>query len=150
EIFSELGVIFLIFSLGLEFSLRKLMKVGVVAFVAALLEIVVMFWLGYQLGIIFHWNYINALFLGAMLAISSTTIIIKALSELKMQNERFAQLIFGILIIEDILAIGIIALLSSFATTRSFSFGNTSITLAKLLLFLTVSLSVGILIVPKL
>ncbi len=95
----ELGVVFLMFSLGLEFSLRKLFKVGATAFVAALSEIVLMVWIGYEIGRWFGWNAMDSLFLGAMLAISSTTIIVKVLSELGMKNEKFAQLVFGILIV---------------------------------------------------
>ncbi len=75
----ELGVVFLMFSLGLEFSLRKLFRVGATAIVAALSEIVLMLWLGYEIGRAFGWNSMDSLFLGAILAISSTTIIVKAL-----------------------------------------------------------------------
>ena len=108
---AELGVIFLMFCLGLEFSLRKLFQVGATAFIAAFLEIVLMIWIGFEIGRFFEWSTMDSLFLGAILAISSTTIIVKALGDLKMKNERFAQLIFGVLIVEDILGIGIIALL---------------------------------------
>ena len=145
----ELGVVFLMFSLGLEFSLRKLFKVGATAFVAALSEIVLMIWLGYEIGRWFGWNAMDSLFLGAMLAISSTTIIVKALSELGMKGEGFAQLIFGILIVEDILAIAMLVLLSGIAQTGSVSAGVAFTTLGQLLLFMTVSLVVGILIVPR-
>ena len=107
KVLAELGVIFLMFSLGLEFSIRKLLKVGATALIAAVLEIVVMIWLGYQIGLWLGWNNnLDALFLGAILAISSTTIIVKALNDLKMKHERFAQLIFGVLIVEDILDSG--------------------------------------------
>ena len=99
---AELGVIFLMFCLGLEFSLRKLFKVGATAFIAAFLEIVLMIWIGFEIGRWFGWNTMDSLFLGAILAISSTTIIVKALNDLKMKNERFAQLIFGVLIVEDL------------------------------------------------
>jgi monovalent cation:H+ antiporter-2, CPA2 family len=145
----ELGVVFLMFSLGLEFSLRKLFKVGATAFVAALSEIVLMIWIGYEIGRWFGWNAMDSLFLGAMLAISSTTIIVKALSELGMKNEKFAQLVFGILIVEDILAIAMLVLLSGIAQTGSVSAGLAAVTLGKLVLFMTVSLVVGILIVPR-
>src|SRR4029453_530926 len=114
---AELGVVFLMFSLGLEFSIRKLARVGATAVIAALAEIVLMLWLGVEVGRGFGWNTMDWVFLGAMLAISSTTIIVKALDELGMKRERFAQLIFGILIVEDILAIGMIALLSGIAAT---------------------------------
>ena len=145
----ELGVVFLMFSLGLEFSLKKLFKVGATAFVAAASEIVLMIWIGYEIGQWFGWNAMDSLFLGAMLAISSTTIIVKALSELGMKGEPFAQLIFGILIVEDILAIAMLVLLSGIAQTGSVSAGVAFVTLGKLLLFMTVSMVVGILIVPR-
>lgn len=147
---AELGVIFLMFCLGLEFSLRKLFKVGATAFVAAFLEIVLMIWIGYEIGRFFDWSTMDSLFLGAILAISSTTIIVKALNDLKMKNQRFAQLIFGVLIVEDILGIGIIALLSSIAVSGSVSSGEVFSTVGKLSLFMIVALVLGILLVPRL
>jgi CPA2 family monovalent cation:H+ antiporter-2 len=147
---AELGVIFLMFCLGLEFSLRKLFKVGATAFIAAFLEIVLMIWIGYEIGRWFGWNAMDSLFLGAILAISSTTIIVKALNDLKMKNERFAQLIFGVLIVEDILGIGIIALLSSIAVSGAVSSGEVLSTVGKLSLFMIVALVIGILLVPRL
>ncbi|WP_338493866.1 cation:proton antiporter [Pseudomonas trivialis] len=147
---AELGVIFLMFCLGLEFSLRKLFKVGATAFIAAFLEIILMIWIGYEIGQWFDWNTMDSLFLGAILAISSTTIIVKALNDLKMKNERFAQLIFGVLIVEDILGIGIIALLSSIAVSGTVSSGEVFSTVGKLSLFMIVALVIGILLVPRL
>ncbi|MGE8354406.1 MAG: cation:proton antiporter [Pseudomonas protegens] len=147
---AELGVIFLMFCLGLEFSLRKLFKVGATAFIAAFLEIVLMIWIGYEIGRWFDWSTMDSLFLGAILAISSTTIIVKALNDLKMKNERFAQLIFGVLIVEDILGIGIIALLSSIAVSGTVSSGEVFSTVGKLSLFMIVALVIGILLVPRL
>ncbi|MBD8757475.1 cation:proton antiporter [Pseudomonas coleopterorum] len=147
---AELGVIFLMFSLGLEFSLRKLFKVGATAFIAAFLEIVLMIWIGYEIGRWFDWGTMDSLFLGAILAISSTTIIVKALNDLKMKNERFAQLIFGVLIVEDILGIGIIALLSGIAVSGAVSSGEVFSTVGKLSLFMVIALVVGILLVPRL
>jgi CPA2 family monovalent cation:H+ antiporter-2 len=147
---AELGVIFLMFCLGLEFSLRKLFKVGATAFIAAFLEIILMIWIGYEIGRWFDWNTMDSLFLGAILAISSTTIIVKALNDLKMKNQRFAQLIFGVLIVEDILGIGIIALLSSIAVSGTVSSGEVFSTVGKLSLFMVVALVIGILLVPRL
>ena len=146
---AELGVIFLMFCLGLEFSLRKLFKVGATAFIAAFLEIILMIWIGYEIGQWFDWNTMDSLFLGAILAISSTTIIVKALNDLKMKNQRFAQLIFGVLIVEDILGIGIIALLSSIAVSGTVSSGEVFSTVGKLSLFMIVALVIGILLVPR-
>lgn len=147
---AELGVIFLMFCLGLEFSLRKLFKVGATAFIAAFLEIVLMIWIGYEIGRWFDWSTMDSLFLGAILAISSTTIIVKALNDLKMKDQRFAQLIFGVLIVEDILGIGIIALLSSIAVSGTVSSGEVFSTVGKLSLFMVVALVIGILLVPRL
>lgn len=150
HILSELGVIFLLFTLGLEFSLKKLAKVGATAFVAAIAEILLMVWVGYEIGMFFGWKTMDAIFLGAILAVSSTTIIIKALSDLNMKNEKFAQIVFGILIVEDVLAIGMIALLSGIATSGSVSTGEVASTVGMLVLFMVVSLVVGLLIVPRL
>lgn len=150
HILSELGVIFLLFTLGLEFSLKKLARVGATAFVAAIAEIILMVWVGYKIGMYFGWKPMDAIFLGAMLAVSSTTIIIKALSDLNMKKEKFAQIVFGILIVEDILAIGMIALLSGVATSGSVSTTEVVSTVGTLLLFMVVSLVVGLLIVPRL
>ncbi len=147
---AELGVILLMFSLGLEFSLRKLKQVGPTAFIAAFLEILLMVWVGYEAGRLFRWSAMDSIFLGAMLSISSTTIIVKALAELGKSKERFAELIFGILIIEDILAIVMIALLSSIAMTGSLQVSDVAATLANLALFLVATVVVGLLAVPRL
>ncbi|WP_043308717.1 cation:proton antiporter [Pseudomonas sp. ML96] len=149
KILAELGVIFLMFFLGLEFSLRKLFNVGSTAFIAAALEIALMLWIGYEIGSFFGWSKMDSLFLGGILAISSTTIIVKALSDLKLKNERFAQLIFGVLIVEDILGIGIIALLSGIAVSGSVETGEVFATVGKLSLFMVVALVIGILLVPR-
>lgn len=150
KMFAELGVIFLMFSLGLEFDLHRLSKVGKTAVIAAILEITLMAWLGYKLGLMFGWGSINALFLGAILSISSTTIIVKALGELGMKKEKFSQLIFGILIIEDIFAILILALLSTLAISGAIDFKALTLSAAKLSSFLVVSLIAGLLIVTRL
>lgn len=147
---SELGVIFLIFALGLEFSLRKLKEVGATALIAATCEILVMGWGGYLLGKWFGWKMMDCVFLGAILAISSTTIIIKALEELGKTKESFAQLIFGILIVEDMLAILMIAMLSAFATTGELSGMQMATTIGRLSAFLGTLLVVGLICVPRL
>jgi CPA2 family monovalent cation:H+ antiporter-2 len=150
ETLSQLGVVFLMFSLGLEFSFRKLKNVGFTAVIAATLEILLMIWVGYQIGRAFGWRAMDCLFLGAMLSISSTTIIVKALNELGRARERFAELIFGILIVEDLLAIVLIALLSGIAQTGEFAVGEVLKTTARLVIFLVVALVLGLLAVPRL
>ena len=147
---SELGIIFLMFSLGLEFSLRKLKEVGATAFIGATMAILVMLCAGYSLGQAFGWSSIDSIFLGAILSISSTTIVVKALAELGLTKKPFAQLIFGVLIVEDILAIVMIALLSGFATTGSFAVADVGITVIKLGSFLGILLVAGLILVPRL
>jgi len=147
---SELGIIFLLFSIGLEFSLSKLAKVGFVSFIAATLEIILMIWIGYSLGRLFGWKFMDSLFLGAILAISSTTIIAKVLMDMKKVKERFAQLILGILIIEDLLAIVIIALLSGIASTGSVEMREVGFATLRVFSFVGVVLLAGYLLVPRL
>jgi len=124
--------------------------VGVAAVIAALLEILLMVWAGYEIGRVFGWGTMDSIFLGAILSISSTTIIVKALGELGKTKERFAQLIFGILIIEDILAVAMIALLSGIATTGGLHIAEVGMTLGKLGIFLVSTLVVGLITVPRL
>ncbi len=147
---SELGVIFLMFSLGLEFNLKKLTKVGSTALIAASAEIMLMILAGYHLGQSFGWGKMDSVFLGAILSISSTTIIIKALEEIGKTKHNFAQLIFGILIVEDILAILMIAILSGFATSGSLSMENVAVTVGRLSTFLGVLLILGLILIPRL
>ena len=146
---SELGMILLLFALGLEFSLKKLREVGGAALVAAVCEIVLMLWLGYEIGRFFGWSPMDALFLGAMLSMSSTTIIMKALDDLDLKRERFAQLMFGILIIEDVIAIVLMALLTGIASTGGLEAGEAMAAVGRLTLFMAVSLVVGLLLVPR-
>lgn len=150
HVLAELGVMFLLFSLGLEFSLKKLAQVGMAALLAAVTELIVMIWLGYYIGVFFGWSTLDSLFLGAMLAVSSTTIIIKALEGLNLKKEAFAKLIFGVLIVEDILAIALLVLLTGIATSGTISTAAVFNTLGELTLFIMVSLVIGILIVPRL
>lgn len=147
---SELGIVFLMFSLGLEFSLRKLKEVGATAFIAAITAILLMLAAGYSLGQSFGWSTMDSVFLGAILSISSTTIVVKVLDEVGLKKERFAGLIFGILIVEDILAIVLIALLSGFAATGSFTASTMGWTLLKLGSFLGILLVAGLIVVPRL
>lgn len=147
-VLSELGVILLLFSLGIHFSFRKLLSVGATAFVAATLEIVLMGWLGYEIGSAFGWKPMDSLFLGAILSISSTTIIVKALADLRLSGEKFADLIFGILIVEDILAIAMIAMLSGVAVTGEVQVRDALGTMSQLTLFLISVVVVGLLTVP--
>ena len=146
---STLGVIFLLFSIGLEFSFTKLARVGAVAFIAATIEIIFMISIGFSLGKMLGWGQMNSLFLGAILSISSTTIIAKILMENKKVNEKFAQIILGILVVEDLWAIVIIAILSGIATTGALTATEISISMVKVFAFVTAILFFGFLAVPR-
>ena len=135
----ELGVVFLMFSLGLEFSLRKLARVGATAFIAAISQIALLIWIGYEIGRFFSWGTMDSIFLGAMMAISSTTITVKALEELGLKKEKFANLIYGILIVEDILAISLIVMLNGIATTGHLEAREAFMTFGQLIVFMTIS-----------
>lgn len=146
---SEMGVIFLLFTIGLEFSLTKLKKVGTVSVIAATLEILLMLGIGFGLGRAFGWKFMDSLFLGAILCVSSTTIIAKILLETKKVGETFAQIILGILIVEDLLAIVIIAVLSGIAVTGSLEMAAIGIAMMKVGAFIAAILLAGFLIVPR-
>jgi CPA2 family monovalent cation:H+ antiporter-2 len=147
---AEMGVILLMFSLGVHFSLRRLVSVGLTAVIGAVTEIVLMLFLGYQIGRMFGWTEMTSVFLGALLAMSSTTVIIKVLNDLRREREPFAEVIFGILIVEDIMGIAMIALLSGLAVTGEIQPRATAATLGGLALFMTVLLVIGLLTVPLL
>jgi CPA2 family monovalent cation:H+ antiporter-2 len=150
ETLAELGVILLMFSLGLHFSVSKLATVGATASIAALMEIGLMLGAGYGLGLAFGWSRMDSLFLGAILSISSTTIIIKALEDLRLTTQRFAEITFGILIVEDIAAILILALLSGIAVTGTLSMTDAALTSGRLAMFLACVLVVGLIAAPRL
>jgi monovalent cation:H+ antiporter-2, CPA2 family len=151
KILSELGVIFLMFSLGLEFSFHKLKCVGFSASITGFIEVVLMLALGLIVGLkIMSWSFNDSLFLGAALAISSTTIIIKALDELHLKNRHFAELISGVLIVEDLLAILLLVGLSTIVLTNHiFSFAMLGATI-KLILVVGAWFLLGYFLVPPL
>lgn len=121
SVWAEIGVIFLLFSLGLEFSFKKLLKVGTPASVTALVEVGFMLAVGYIVGVLLGWSRMDSMFLGGMLCISSTTIIIRAFDELGVKGHKFASLVFGILIVEDLVAILLLVLLSTLAVSAQFA-----------------------------
>jgi len=118
---AEIGVIFLLFGLGLEFSFKKLVRVGGVALITALTEVTLTMLLGFGVGKLLGWNNINSLFLGGILAIASTTIIIRAFDELGVKNQKFAGIVTGVLVIEDLVAVILMVLLSTVAVSQTFA-----------------------------
>ncbi len=145
---AEIGVIFLLFSLGLEFSFKKLMRVGGSASVTALVEILFITIAGYAVGKILGWSTMDSLFLGGMLASSSTTIIIKAFDELGMKTKQYARIVFGVLVVEDIVVILLMVLLSTVAVTQQFEGAEIILTILKLLFFLALWFITGIFLLP--
>ncbi|HPG12136.1 MAG TPA: cation:proton antiporter [Chitinophagaceae bacterium] len=150
NVWGEIGVIFLLFSLGLEFSFKKLLSVGGSASVAASVDAVCMSALGFGVGQLLGWDVMDSVFLGVSLAISSTTIIIKAFDELQLKAKKFAQLVFGILIVQDLIAVVILALMSTFVVNRQVFSPETGLAVLKLLFFLVLWFITGIFFIPTL
>jgi CPA2 family monovalent cation:H+ antiporter-2 len=148
EIWAEIGVVFLLFSLGLEFSFRKLKRVGGSASITAVFEIVIIFVAGYLLGKFLEWTNMDSIFLGGMLASSSTTIISKAFEELGVKTRNYAGVVIGVLIVEDLLVILLMVLLSTLAATKEFEGMDLIFTIGKLLFFLILWFIGGIFLIP--
>lgn len=147
---SEIGVIFLLFALGLEFSFYKLKSVGGTAGIATAVEIGGMLLVGYAAGSLLGWNHMDSLFLGGMLAMSSTTIIIKAFDDLKMRAQRFTEVVFGILIVEDIAGIIMMVLLATLAVaTTNVSSIELLLSIGRLVFFLVLWFVLGMYLVPS-
>jgi CPA2 family monovalent cation:H+ antiporter-2 len=147
-IWAEIGVIFLLFSLGLEFSFKKLVKVGGSSSITAIVEAVFMLIFGYLAGKFMGWSTMDSIFLGGLLSVSSTTIIIRAFDELGVKHKKFAGLVFGVLIIEDLVAILLLVLLSTLAVSRQFAGMDMLISILKLSFFLVLWFIGGIFLVP--
>lgn len=147
---AEIGVIFLLFSLGLEFSFKKLVKVGSTAAITGLFEIVMMLNVGYFAGRMMDWSRMDSLFLGGIIAISSTTIIFRAFDELNLKSKKFAGIVIGVLVIEDLVAVLLMVLLSTVAVSQKFQGSEMLISVLKLAFFLTLWFLAGIFILPGL
>jgi CPA2 family monovalent cation:H+ antiporter-2 len=150
EVWAEIGVIFLLFSLGLEFSFKKLMKVGGTASITAFTQIITMVVIGYFVGQWMGWDKMNSIFLGVILSISSTTIILKTFDELGLKSQKFAKNVLGSLIVQDIIAILMMVLLSTIAVSQQFSGMELVLSVLKLMFFLTIWFVVGIFFIPTL
>jgi CPA2 family monovalent cation:H+ antiporter-2 len=146
---SELGVVLLMFSLGLDFSLRKLIKIAPTAGIVTVIQCSFMIWLGYLVGRLFGWTVYEALFAGAALSISSTTIIVKVFAEQRIKG-RLSEIVFGILIMEDLIAILLLTVLTAVASGAGLSASALALSIGKLAGFLAILLVGGMLIVPRL
>lgn len=147
---SEIGIITLMFCLGLEFNLHKLASVGGTAIITALVEVGGMLAFGFVVGQLLGWGAMDSIFLGGMLSMSSTTIIIKAFDELNVRKKDFAQLVFGTLVMEDIAGIFMMIILSTISVSKSISGGALALQLGLLVLYLILWLVLGIFLLPTL
>lgn len=145
---ADIGVMFLLFSLGLDFSFKKIIKMGSAPVIAALTIVFSMMLMGICVGKMFGWSQTNCIFLGGMLAMSSTTIIYKAFDDLGLRQQKFAGIVMSVLILEDILAIVMMVMLSAVASGNSPDGGQMVNSILRIAFFLTVWLVVGIFIVP--
>lgn len=146
---AEIGIIFLLFALGLEFSIKKLTSVGHTAFITAITEVVAMLLVGYLCGQALGWNTMDSIFLGGMLSMSSTTIIIKAFDDLKLKGVRFTELVFGTLIVEDIAGIVMMVMMSTIAASSEISEIGLLTGVLRLSFFLILWFVLGIFIIPQ-
>lgn len=149
ETWGQIGVLFLLFSLGLEFSFKKLIEVGSTALIGAGVIVLGMMTTGFFVGQAFGWSAMNSIFLGGMLCMSSTTIVFKAIEDGGLRSHKFAKVCFGILIVEDLFAVVLMVLLSSIAVKNSFEGKEMLIQIGKLVGYLLVWFILGILIVPS-
>ena len=149
HVWGEIGVTILLFVLGLEFSFERLFRMGAAPFVTATSEIAWMLALGYALGGILQWPFLDRVFLGGILSISSTTIILKAFEERAVKGKKFVELVFGTLVVEDLLAIILLVGLSALAVQREFDGSALALPAAKLGVFIALWLTLSLKIAPK-
>jgi CPA2 family monovalent cation:H+ antiporter-2 len=148
KIWAEIGVVFLLFALGLEFSFKKLVKVGGSAAITGIIELSFMMMLGYGMGQVLGWSNMDSMFLGGIIAISSTTIIFRAFDELGLKTKQFSSLVIGVLIIEDLVAILLMVLLSTVAVSQQFEGTQMFLSIGKLFFFLCLWFVMGIFLLP--
>ena len=146
---SEIGIIFLLFALGLEFSFKRLFQVGSTAFITAGVEIITVFLAGFLTGYLFGWTTTESIFLGGMLAMSSTTIVIKAFSDMGIKKQKFADIVLVVLIIQDLVAILMMVLLPAIAVRNNLDGSEMLMSIIKLVFFIILWFLVGIYVFPS-
>ena len=149
ETWSEIGMVFLLFAIGLEFSFNKLKKVGGPGAIMVLTELIIMFTTGFFVGKLFGWQKMNCIFLGCMLSISSTSIIVKAFDDLKLKNEKFTTHVIGALVVEDLVAVILMVILSTLSVGNTFDGGELVLSMVKLMFFLVIWFVFGIYLIPS-
>ena len=150
EFWAQIGIVVLLFSLGLEFSFKKLVNTGGSAVVTALIIVLGMMATGFAIGKLLGFTMINSLFLGGMLSMSSTTIIIKAFTDMNLRQKKFASMVFAVLIVEDLFAVVMMVVLSSIAINKTVEGGEMLLSISKLVFFLVIWFLVGVYLLPTL
>lgn len=150
SLWADIGVIFLLFGLGLEFSFKKMINVGKAAMITANANILFMLFLGYNTGLLLGWTTMDSFFLGSMISMSSTTIIIKAFDDLNIKKQKFTDLVFGVLVVEDLVGILLLVLLPTIALGSTIDSEALLFSTGKLILFLVLCFVTGIYLVPTL
>ncbi|MBP3546383.1 MAG: cation:proton antiporter [Alphaproteobacteria bacterium] len=148
-LWADIGVIFLLFGLGLEFSFKKMINVGKSALITSNANIFFMLFLGYNTGLLLGWSVMDSFFLGSMISMSSTTIIIKAFEDLNIKKQKFTDLVFGVLVVEDLVGILLLVLLPTIALGNAIDSKELLLSTAKLLFFLVLCFVIGIYLVPS-
>ncbi len=148
HVWSDIGIVFLMFALGLEFSIKKLKKVGATGAVTALTELVIMFLIGNIVGHLLGFSDMDCIFLGCMLSISSTAIIIKSFDDLKLKQQKFTSTVTAVLVVEDIVAVLLLVVLSTISVSRTFDGGQLAMSMVKLVFFLIAWFVFGIYLIP--
>ena len=148
HVWSDIGIVFLMFALGLEFSIKKLKKVGATGAITALTELAIMFLIGSSVGRMLGWQSMDCIFLGCMLSISSTSIIIKSFEDLKLKQQKFTSSVTAVLIVEDLIAVLLLVILSTVSVSKSFDGGELVMSLVKLVFSLIVWFVFGIFLIP--
>jgi len=146
---SEIGMVFLLFAIGLEFSFKKLKKVGGQGAIMVLTELIIMFSVGFIVGKLFGWHKMNCIFLGCMLSISSTSIIVKAFDDLKLKHEKFTADVIGALVVEDLVAVILMVILSTLSVGNTFDGVELLMSMLKLMFFLIIWFVFGIYLIPS-
>lgn len=148
QTWADIGVIFLLFAMGLDFSFKKLMNVGMTAVIAAITVVCGMMFIGYTAGNAMGFSHMSSIFLGGMLSMSSTAIVFKAFSDMGLMQQKFTGIVLGILVVEDLVAVVMMVILSTLAVSKHFEGAEMLDSIMKLAAFLIVWSVLGIYLIP--
>ncbi len=150
KIWADIGVIFLVFAMGLDFSFKKLMNVGFTAIIATVAIVCGMMFLGYTAGNAMGFSHMSSIFLGGMLSMSSTAIVFKAFNDMELLQQKFTSIVLGILVVEDLVAVVMMVILSTLAIGKQFEGAEMMVSILKLIAFLIFWSALGIYLIPTL